>query len=80
MSSDLENKIAVITGAGRGIGKAIAISYATNGARVCCLSKSQNEIDDTVGYINKNKGSAIALACDVSNYIELDEVFQNILQ
>ena len=80
MSSDLENKVAVITGAGRRIGKAIAISYAANGAKVCCLSRSQNEIDDTVGYINSNNGNAIALACDVSNFIELGDVFQNIYE
>ena len=80
MGYDLENKVAVITGAGRGIGRAIAISYAENGAKVCCLSRSQNEINDTAEVINKNNGDAIALTCDVSNYDELDKVFQKIYE
>ena len=78
MNIDLENKVAVITGAGRGIGKSIAIPYALNGAKVCCLSRSQNEIDDTASYIKSQNKSAIALACDVSNYIELEKVSRNI--
>lgn len=78
MCNHLENKVAVITGAGRGIGRAIAIAYANNGAKVCCLSRNQNEIEDTANFINKNSGNAIALACDVSNYNQLDEMFQKI--
>jgi 3-oxoacyl-[acyl-carrier protein] reductase len=78
MCNSLENKVAVITGAGRGIGKAVAISYAANGAKVCCLARSQNEIDDTVDFIKMDNGNAIALTCDVSNYNELDEVFEKI--
>lgn len=80
MGYDLKNKVAVITGAGRGIGQAIAISYASNGAKVCCLSRSQNEINDTVEVINKNNGEAIALSCDVSSYDELDKAFQKIYE
>lgn len=76
MGYDLENKVAVITGAGRGIGRAVARAYAANGAKVCCLSRSQNEINDTADFINKNHGDAIALTCDVSNYDELIKVFQ----
>lgn len=80
MGYDLENKVAVITGAGRGIGRAVARAYAANGAKVCCLSRSQNEINDTADFINKNHGDAIALTCDVSNYDELIKVFQKIYE
>lgn len=80
MEHGLENKVAVITGAGRGIGRAIAISYAAKGAKVCCLSRSQNEIKYTADVINKNNGDAIALICDVSNYNELDKVFEKIYE
>ncbi|MDP4145481.1 MAG: SDR family oxidoreductase [Bacillota bacterium] len=76
MNNSLQNKIAVVTGASRGIGRAIAISYADNGAKVCCLSRSQSEVDDTAAYINKNNGNAIALTCDVSNYNDLERVFE----
>ena len=78
MGVQLENKVAVITGAGRGIGKAIAIAYAESGAKVCCLARSQKEILATAEYINKNYGEAIALTCDVSDYTELEETFQKI--
>lgn len=78
MSNALEGKVAVITGEGRGIGKAIALSYAANGAKVCCLARSQNEIDDTADFINMNNGNATALTCDVSNYNELVEAFGKI--
>lgn len=78
MSKSLEHKIVVITGAGRGIGKAIAISFAKNGAKICCLSRTQNEIDKTAELINNDYGEAIALKCDVSNYNEVDKAFNEI--
>lgn len=80
MYKALEDKVAVITGSGRGIGKAIAISYAANGAKICCLARSQNEINDTAEIISKNNGDAIALACDVSNYENLINAFEKIYE
>lgn len=80
MSGSLENKIAVITGAGRGIGKAIAVAYAANGAKICCLARNFNEIDGTANLINERRGQAIAFTCDVSNYNELNDTFKKIYE
>lgn len=80
MKGSLENKIAVITGAGRGIGKAIAVSYGDNGAKVCCLARSFNEINGTANLINEKGGQSIALTCDVSNYNELSDTFKKIYE
>lgn len=78
MSSDLKNKVAVITGAGRGIGRAIAIAYAKNGAKVCCISRSENEVEETVALIKSDGGDAIAMHCDVTNYQVLEKTFSSI--
>ena len=58
----LENQIAIVTGAGRGIGKAIAEAYAAEGAHVVCAARSVDEIDKVAKTIG---GSAIP--CDVSD-------------
>jgi 3-oxoacyl-[acyl-carrier protein] reductase len=44
----LENKVAIVTGSGRGIGRAIAVGYAMAGASVCCIARSGDEVAETV--------------------------------
>lgn len=60
----LNGKVALITGAGSGIGRATAISFAREGAKVAIADVSQN---DTSSEIEKAGGQAISIRCDVSN-------------
>jgi 3-oxoacyl-[acyl-carrier protein] reductase len=62
----LAGKTAIITGAGRGIGRAIAIGYAKAGAAVCCAARTERELEKTVAKITADGGKAIAIPTDVT--------------
>lgn len=70
----LQGKTAVVTGASRGIGKAIAQLFAREGARVVCTARTLHEgehplegsLETTVSEIRKSGGEASAVACDIS--------------
>jgi 3-oxoacyl-[acyl-carrier protein] reductase len=75
MERHLADKVAIVTGAGRGIGRAIAIRYAAEGARVVVNYVSRSDAaDDTVETIRKAGGDAVAIAADVSRSADVDRL------
>jgi NAD(P)-dependent dehydrogenase (short-subunit alcohol dehydrogenase family) len=67
MPSSLDNKTALVTGAGRGIGRGIAIGLARTGVRVGLLARTQSDLDDVCREIHAAGGASVAVAADVSD-------------
>ena len=75
---DLKNKIALVTGAGKGLGKACAIALAEAGAKVIILSRTKSDLDKVSKIIKKTRGSSKPFVCDVTRYEEFRKILQKI--
>lgn len=72
----LAGQVAIITGGGRGIGRAIAIAYAEAGANVCVTARTASEIDQVAAEIKQSSGRAIAVTCDVSDRASVESMIE----
>jgi len=74
--ADLKNKVAIVTGARRGMGRAHALALARAGAKVVVADISQEECEKVVQEIEKSKGEAVAVKCDVTKKEEVDQMIE----
>ena len=72
----LENKVAIITGGGRGIGRAFALKFAREGARVVISQRTTAEIERTASEIKDAGGQALALTVDLQNPEQVNSMVQ----
>ena len=77
---ELKNKVAIITGAGRGMGKSHALKMAEAGAKIVVSDLNQNDCEKVVEEIKKMGGDGLAIKCDVAKKTEVDEMVKKTLE
>lgn len=70
----LKGKVAIITGASKGIGKAIAETFAKEGCNLTIVSRNVDEVRNTAGELKRYGVDVLPLKCDVSNPVEVEEM------
>lgn len=74
MQGLLEGKVALITGAGSGVGRAACIIFAEHGAKVIAADINTTQAEETVAQVTAKGGEAVAVRCDVSDASSVDSV------
>ena len=77
---NLSEKTAIVTGASQGLGKAVALALAANGAKVACVARSVDNLNETVQQIQEAGGEAEAFACDVTDRESVDGLVDQVVE
>lgn len=75
---NLTNKVVVVTGGGSGIGRALAVTFAKEGALVACLGRRLERLEETVEEIEKNGGSGLAVQADITDAEQVKQAVNDI--
>ena len=76
----LDGQIAVITGSGRGIGRAIALAYAREGAKLALAARSETELQETVSAVSELGAEAIAVRTDVTSQEDTERLAHRVVE
>lgn len=76
----LKDKVAIVTGAGRGIGKAIALAFSREGASVVVVSRTLTEVTETASEVQALGCRALPMKVDVSDREEVENMVSSVLQ
>ena len=71
---NLKNKTAIVTGAGKGLGRACAIALSEAGANLIIISRTQRDLDEVSKKIKKLKTKCKSYVCDITNYDEIKKI------
>ena len=71
---NLKNKTAVVTGAGKGLGRACAIALAEAGANLIIISRTKKDLDEVSKKIKKTKSKCKSYVCDITNYDQIKSI------
>jgi 3-hydroxybutyrate dehydrogenase len=74
--SDLQGRVALVTGAGRGIGRAIALRLALAGASVAIAARSSDELEETAAEMRKHGPKVMVRRCDVTDGSQVEDLVQ----
>ncbi len=71
---DLKGKVVIVTGAGSGVGRSLALEFGARGARVICAARRADRIQETAAIIDADDGIALAVQADVTDIVQVEHL------